>query len=99
MKIKIGTTLQKLTRRQDITLKSLSKKTGVAASTLSEWNNNRTPKDPTQVKKVAEALGVTMHFLLFGKEDGQEALQKVLKAEVLSGTYEISIKKLEGSNE
>ncbi len=47
-----------------------------------------------QIQKVANMLGVTMHFLLFGKDDPQEPIQKILKDDFFSGTIEISIKKV-----
>ncbi len=34
-----------------MTLKEVSEATGVPRSTLSEWRNNRSPKNPEQLKK------------------------------------------------
>ncbi len=77
-----------------MTLKEISKATGVPSSTLSEWLNNRSPKNPEQIQKVAKYLGVSMHFFLFGDEDSEEPLHKLLKEDVFSGTFEINIKRV-----
>ena len=73
-------------------IKEVAKATGVPNSTLSEWLNNRTPKNPEQVRSVAKFLGVSLHFLLFGEEDSEEPLHKLLKEDVFNGTFEINIK-------
>jgi transcriptional regulator with XRE-family HTH domain len=72
----------------------LSKRSGVPVSTLSEWSSNREPKSPTQTRKVAAALGVSMHYLIFGEDDGQEPLQRLLKEDLFQGTFEITVKKV-----
>lgn len=75
------------------TLISLSKSTGVPKSTISEWLSNRSP-NPVQAVKVANALGVSLHYLLFGEDDAQEAFQKIMKEDFFKGTFEISIKRV-----
>ncbi len=75
-------------------IKEVAKATGVPNSTLSEWLNNRTPKNPEQVRSVAKFLGVSLHFLLFGEEDSEEPLHKLLKEDVFNGTFEINIKRV-----
>lgn len=92
--IKIASTLKQLLKERGISLRELSKRSGVPVSTLSEWSSNREPKSPIQTRKVAEALGVSMHFLLFGEDDRQEPLQKLLKEDLFQGTFEISIKRV-----
>lgn len=92
--IKIGKVLQQLLKERNMSMRELAKASGVPASNLTEWSANRSPKNPIQVKKVAEALGVTMHFLLFGEDDNQEPIQKILKENLFEGTFEISIKRV-----
>ncbi len=92
--IKIAQTMKQLLKERGITLRELSKRSGVPVSTLSEWSSNREPKSPTQTRKVAQALGVSMHFLLFGEDDSQEPLQKLLKEDLFQGTFEITVKKV-----
>lgn len=91
--LKIGSVLKKLMSDERHTLTSISKATGVPKSTISEWMNNRAP-NPVQASKVAKHLGVSLHFLLFSEEDAEEPLLKLMKEELFSGTFEISIKKV-----
>lgn len=97
MKIKIGEVLSDLIVEQRYSIKKLSRATGVPASTLGEWSNNRTPKNPVQVQKVAQELGVSIHFLLFGEEDGEEPITKIIKEDFFTGTFEITIKRLKSA--
>ena len=94
MSIKIGNTFKKLLNERRVTLKEVTKATGVASSTLSEWLNNRSPKNPEHIRKVAKFLGVSMHFFLFGEEDTEEPLHKLLSEDVFNGTFEINIKRV-----
>ena len=96
MDLKIGLILRKVMKERGVTLKELSLASGVSISTLSEWGQNRVPKNPIQIKAVANALGVSMHFLLFGEVDQHEkvSVSKILQQEVVSGAFEITIKRL-----
>lgn len=94
MSTQIGKVFSKITQERRLTLREISKATGVPATTLAEWQANRTPKNPNQVQSLAKYLGVSIHYLLFGEEDGQEPLQKILKEDFFSGTFEISIKRI-----
>lgn len=100
MDLKIGSILKKLLKQQGLSLKDLSKVSGVPTSTLGEWANDRNPRSAIQVKKVSEALGVSMHYLYFGEEDRDEPINKILKEDFFQGTFEISIKRvnLKGEN-
>ncbi len=94
MGIKIGPTLKELIEANRYSIKEISKATNVPASTLAEWLNNRSPKNPEQIQRVAKFLGVSIHRLLFGTEDSEEPLHKLLKEDVFSGTFEINIKRI-----
>lgn len=91
--LKINTILKRLMKENGETLISLSKSTGVPKSTISEWLGNRSP-NPVQAVKVANALGVSLHYLLFGEDDAQEAFQKIMKEDFFKGTFEIAIKRV-----
>ena len=93
-KMKVSTTMPELLKSNGFSLRELSKRSGVPVSTLSEWSSNRSPKNPLQAKKVAEALGCTLHYFLFGEDDSQEPIQKILKEDFFSGTFEITVKKI-----
>jgi transcriptional regulator with XRE-family HTH domain len=94
MTLQIGRVLSAIIKERRLTLKEIATGAGVPLSTISEWTNNRAPKNPIQVQKVAGFLGVSMHFLLFGQEDQEEPITKLLKEEVFSGTFEITVKRV-----
>jgi len=94
MEIKIAKTLTTLLKQKGLSLRELSKMSGVPASTLSEWMSNRPPRNPLQTKKVAEALNVSLNFLLFGEEDRNDPIQRVITENVFNGTFEISVKRV-----
>lgn len=79
--LKIALTLSQLLKQRGLTLKDVSKATAVLVSSLSEWKSNNRNPNATHAKAVADFLGVTVHYLLFGYEDQQEPLQKILKEE------------------
>lgn len=94
MSTQIGKIFSQLVKERRYTLKEISNATGVPASTLAEWQANRTPKNPNQVRSVAKFLGVSLHYLLFGEEDHQDAISKLIKEDLFSGTFEINIKRV-----
>lgn len=94
MTIKTAQVLKSFIRDRRFTIKEISQGSGVPASTIAEWANSRVPKNPLQVRKVAEFLGITTHYLLFAEEDDQEPIQKILRNDVFNGTFEISIKRV-----
>ena len=94
MSTQIGKVFSQIVKERRYTLKEISKATGVPATTLAEWQANRTPKNPVQVKAVANFLEVSLHYLLFGVEDNQEPIAKIMKEDFFSGTFEINIKRI-----
>lgn len=93
VEIKISKVLRQFMDKERHTLATISKATGVPKSTISEWLSNRSP-NPSQAVKVANHLGVSLHFLLFGKDDAQEPIQKILKEDFFKGTFEITVKRV-----
>lgn len=91
--LKISKILKRLMNESGETLASITKTTGVPKSTISEWLANRSP-NPIQAVKVANHLGVSLHYLLFGEDDSMEPLQKIMKEDFFKGTFEITIKKV-----
>lgn len=91
--LKIGSVLKKMMGDERHTLTSISKATNVPKSTISEWLSNRAP-NPIYAARVAKHLQVSLHFLLFGFEDAEEPLHKILKEDLFSGTFEVNIKRV-----
>jgi transcriptional regulator with XRE-family HTH domain len=101
MELKIGQTLPRIMREKRLSVKELCKKSGVPVSTLHEWMNGRTPRDPVQAKKVADVLGISLNRLLFDEADFGESinLTQMLKEDVFNGTFEINIKRVKVKSE
>jgi len=74
----INKVLKTLMKESGETLASLAKATSVPKSTISEWLGNRSP-NLIQAVKVANHLGVSLHFLLFGEDDKHDPIQKIMK--------------------
>lgn len=94
MTLKIGPVLRATIEKRRLTLKEISRGTGVPATTIAEWANNRAPKNPLHLQRVADFLGLTIHYLLFGEEDRSEPLTKLIREDFFSGTFEITIKRV-----
>lgn len=96
MELKLAEVLKRELKKQHISVKLLSKETGVAVSTIHEWLGGRNPRNIVQAKKVANFLGIGLNNLLFDEVEETEAIsiQKVLKDEVFSGVFEITIKRI-----
>lgn len=94
--MQISKTLKSLMSERNLSVKDLSKLSGIPVSTLHEWLGGRTPRDLVKVKKVAEALKISFNQLLFGEPDEHESisLQQLLKEDLFSGTFEVNIKRV-----
>ena len=101
MEIKIAKVLSRIMKERRLSIKELSKLSGVPTSTLHEWQNGRSPRDPVKAKKLADALGISLNQLLFDENDKNEVIQiqQILKEDVFSGVFEINIKRIKGKNE
>jgi transcriptional regulator with XRE-family HTH domain len=88
-------TLKKIIRQKAMTTGELAKEINVSPKTINDWLTGRTPRDLDAVKRCAEVLGVTVHYLLYGEEDRRNLIEEILeRTEIHTGLYEISIKKV-----
>lgn len=101
MKRNFGDILQSLMEERKISGRSLAKELGVPYKTLQEWlgPGARMPRDPEVLKKVSDYFKVSVHFLLFGKEDERSLIGEILdKTEIHTGLYEITVKRVSSRN-
>lgn len=68
--------LRNLMKEKRLTFRSLSKLSGCSESSLKDWSNGISPRDLDAVKRVADTLGVTFEYLIFGAEPGLESASK-----------------------
>ncbi|MBL7542713.1 MAG: helix-turn-helix transcriptional regulator [Bdellovibrionaceae bacterium] len=92
--LKIKDVLRDLMKTRGETLLSVSQSTGVPKSTIADWMTNRTP-NPVQAVKIAKYFGVSLYYLLFGCEDPQGKGNKLYLEEILSGRFEIDIRRIQ----
>ncbi|MCI7739861.1 MAG: helix-turn-helix transcriptional regulator [Lachnospiraceae bacterium] len=65
----------KLLQKHGVTAYKVSKETGVSQSTLSDWKRGiSTPKND-KLQKIANYFGVTINYLMTGKEESEKEPQ------------------------
>ncbi len=80
-------------QNKDLTASELSRVSGVPKQSLSDWLAGSNPRDIRMVKRVADALQVSLDHLVFG--DGVVAEPKTDSSnEWMSGVYEVKFRKV-----
>jgi transcriptional regulator with XRE-family HTH domain len=88
----ISTRLKESCKSHGITLSELAKKSGVPKATLHSWTTGSSP-NIQQLKKVAEALNISLHRLAFGSPDPNETKEEFLQ-ELFQGDVRVTIHKI-----
>ena len=65
-------TFLKLLEKYGVTAYKVSKATGIAGSTFSDWKNGRSTPKQDKLQKIADYFGVTVNYLMTGKEEVQK---------------------------
>lgn len=65
----INERLFKVMKDNGISIRELARRTGIAASTISDWNTKHTNPTAEKIPVVCEALGITVSYLLKGTEE------------------------------
>lgn len=60
---------EQLLQKYGVTAYKVSKETGVTQSTLSDWKRGRSTPKTDNMKKVADYFGVTVDYLMNGKDE------------------------------
>jgi transcriptional regulator with XRE-family HTH domain len=94
MDLKLGQTLSAILKERRLGLKEVSRETKIPVSTLAEWTSNRPARDPVKLKRLCDYLGVSLHYLLFGCEDNQNPIEKIIREDLFQGAFEVSIKRI-----
>lgn len=73
----------KLLEERGVTAYKVSKATGIAGSTFSDWKSGRSTPKQDKLQKIADYFGVSVDFLITGKEEAAVAQEEHidLKAE------------------
>lgn len=87
--------LKQLMKSRNLSAGELSKAIDIPSKTIQEWLNDRMPRNPEAIKKIANYFNCSTHFVLFGEEDPKSMLSDLLnKTEIHSGLYQITISKV-----
>ncbi len=54
--------------KKNVTPYNVSKNTGIATSTLSDWKNGKSMPKPDKMQRIADYLDLNLEYLLTGKE-------------------------------
>src|ERR1700733_10748750 len=82
LKMNLKNQLRYFLDQREISASQLAKRAKVPKQSLSGWLSGSNPRDVRQVKRVADALGVTIGHLLFGS-GGDLGKQRVTELEAL----------------
>lgn len=62
----------KLLEKHNVTAYKVSKATGIAGSTFTDWKNGRSTPKQDKLQKIADYFGVTVDYLMTGKDEPKE---------------------------
>jgi len=90
--------LKLLLRKNDLNASQLARKSGLPRQTINDWLGGSPPRDVRQVKKVADALAVSVDHLCFGSAEESESKQtdisSLLGDEWIGGVFEMKIRRV-----
>ena len=91
MKVVLGKMILKHCAERGWTLAVLARRSGVPKPTLHGWTTGRNSTNPLQLKLVSQALGVSLHELIFGEPDPIGSGGSIPLEELFSGKVSITI--------
>ena len=91
---------EQLLQQHGVTAYKVSKETGVTQSTLSDWKRGRSTPKTDNMKKIADYFGVSVDYLMTGKEDAPKETTLTPKDERdIAKRLEDTLAELENMNE
>ncbi|AYF45723.1 Cro/C1-type HTH DNA-binding domain protein [Halobacteriovorax sp. BALOs_7] len=95
MNLLLRENLRKILADLDWSVPKLAKETGVPSSTIQNWMEGKPAKDITQVKCVAECLGVTVDELCFSETvpEVKNPLNQ-FEDEINAGVFEVILRRV-----
>ena len=60
---------ESLVQKHNVSTYKVSKETGIATSTFSDWKNGKSVPKQDKLQKIADYFGVTLEYLMSGKEE------------------------------
>lgn len=74
--------LNSVLKEKRVTVRAAAEMAGVGASTIMSWKAGALPEDYVAVQRLAEGLGLTLSFMLTGKDDSRKKESTPAIAEV-----------------
>ena len=93
--MKLGKIIQILCKERGITVAKLARDCGVPVQTIHNWSTAKGAVSPDQVKLVSQALGVSVHYLLYGESDPHEQPNEEILKEIFSGDVRVTLHRVE----
>lgn len=96
----LKTQLQRLLKQKNLTASELSKLANVPKQSLSDWLAGSNPRDIRQVKRISDALGVSINFLCFGEGEKETRVEPVTDLDALlgdqwiTGLFEVKLRRI-----
>ncbi len=92
-KLKLAKVLKSLMDKQGLTIRELSRRTKVPASTLSNLLSGANVQKIEHVLTLSEFFGVTMEHLLFGKSSKKPTIEEMDLEHIFSGWLKVKIER------
>jgi transcriptional regulator with XRE-family HTH domain len=93
--MKLEQTISELCRKRGWTLARLARESGVPPQTLHNWTLGRKAVNPDQLRKIAQTLEVSFHYLMFGESDPFEQPGDEILREIFSGDVRVTLHRIE----
>lgn len=72
---------EQLLQKYNLTTYKVSKETGIAQSVFSSWKNGISTPKSDKMQKIADYFGVTLDYLMTGKDEPEESESPLLERE------------------
>lgn len=72
---------ERLLRQAGVTAYRVSKETGIGASTFSDWKKGRSTPKQEKLQKIADYFGVSVEYLMTGKNNSPDKAELTAKDE------------------
>ena len=93
--MKLSQMLTKSLKHKGWTLNRLAKETRIPPSTLHGWKTGRSAADLDELRKVADALQVSLHELIFGEPDPHHSASTDVLRELFTGDVRVTLHRIE----
>lgn len=80
-----------LLQKKGVTVYQVCKATGIASATMSDWKNGKSVPKQAKLIKIADYFGVSLDYLLTGKEDARTPItDEDIKVALWGGDEEVT---------